>query len=612
MRGQPEVWGGNMVGSWQFNPFMGRLEKAYTTNDFISRSLVNGSFRESIDALVTSDGATVTLTLTASAGGDLTMQFSDGDNELDVTPGATIVLTAGSDASPTKNFIYIPQSTKVLTKSTSSFPAAEHIKVGFFLVPSAGFVQSDGAYVNQNWNDHLTGTDNQGHLLHIAERSRRLGAQYFTGVDGNGTTSYLTIIANAGSADDVFFKSTAGIVYQMHSHTIPAMDTSSTDKLLVVNQHANNGGSFDDIANLNVLLKDANDVSMSGKYFNLTFIGVANKTGEFDPFMVNLPTGSYNRESDATNDVSGFTVTSVPSAFNKESSTAFEISIITLRHQVSASGTWTHIATKDLRGLSFAGAGAGVSVLDEQFADNIFKIFDEADVTKEMAFDVGTNITTGNTRTYTVPDSDGTMALIDFAQNWTATQTFGTTTKLQFGDSGTFIHQSADGAILISSDGTITLTATNDVDVTNDLHVAGEMKGSRMVLGFNEAASHTNASFNMSIGDVPIGGGSVPTQGYRMPRAGSIVGVSLQIDITTAEAGATMLGDPYINTSFTNFRASVTAASTGIQGGDNTQARGTDTFNAGDYVMMRVTYSFEETGITGKNYIGLIEVQFDT
>ncbi|KKK86612.1 hypothetical protein LCGC14_2761500, partial [marine sediment metagenome] len=95
------------------------------------------------------------------------------------------------------------------------------------------------------------------------------------------------------------------------------------------------------------------------------------------------------------------------SAFNRESSTGFEIAEITIRHQPADSGTWTHIATKDLRGLSFAGAGAGVSALDEEFADNLFRVFDESDITKEMAFDVGTLISIGNTRTYQTPDHDG-------------------------------------------------------------------------------------------------------------------------------------------------------------------------------------------------------------
>ncbi len=112
----------------------------------------NGSFQESFDAITTSDGSDVAMSLEKEGTGDLTMRFSDGFTTFDTTPKASIILTAGSDTSPTTNYIYIPQSTKVLTKSTSTFPTdAEHIKVGFFHVPSAGFSSVNGVYVNQNW-----------------------------------------------------------------------------------------------------------------------------------------------------------------------------------------------------------------------------------------------------------------------------------------------------------------------------------------------------------------------------------------------------------------------------------------------------------------------------
>lgn len=79
------------------------------------------------------------------------MRFSDGHSVLDCTdPLQTIALTAGSDASPTENYVYVLQSTKTVTKSTSDWPLTEHIKIAYFLVPSATFVQNSGCYINQN------------------------------------------------------------------------------------------------------------------------------------------------------------------------------------------------------------------------------------------------------------------------------------------------------------------------------------------------------------------------------------------------------------------------------------------------------------------------------
>ncbi len=57
------------------------------------------------------------------------------------------------------------------------------------------------------------------------------------------------------------------------------------------------------------------------------------------------------------------------------------------------------------------------------FVDSTFEITDEVDVTKILNFDVGTNVTTGNTRVLKVPDSNGTMALDSIDNSFSASQT---------------------------------------------------------------------------------------------------------------------------------------------------------------------------------------------
>jgi len=260
------------------------MSEIYNPIPEILRPLVNGSFQETFNALVTATGGVVTMSLEQSGTGDLTMNFSDGETVLDCTPAATCTLTAGTDASPTTNYVYIPQSTKALTCDTTSFPTnAEHIKVGFFLVPSAAYVESDGVYINQNWNDHFSGTDSMGHLLHIAERSRRDAAYYFSGVGPNGTddaaaSSYFDYV----SGTEAYFKSTAGVIYQMHRHTIGAKDTR-TDDIHVVNW---SGTSYNPINDITDITADSGGNSLTNKFFNLVFWGVGNKTGEYAPTNV--------------------------------------------------------------------------------------------------------------------------------------------------------------------------------------------------------------------------------------------------------------------------------------------------------------------------------------
>jgi hypothetical protein len=359
----------------------------------------NGSFLETFNALVTSDGSTATMTLDNASlqEPELTMNFSDGYSK--IASGSTVALTAGSDTSPTSNYIYIPQSTKVLTKSTTAFPTTEeHIKVGYFLVPSATYVRADGCYVNQNWNDDASDTNNQGGRSHMNERSRRLAARYFSGVGPNGTddsaaSSYFDYV----SGTEAYFKSTAGIVYQMHQHTYGAKD-SRTDDVLVVND---NTAAYTVVNDLTDITADSTGTSLTNRYFNLVFWGVANKTGEYTAVMCNLPDGSYANQTSAENDMQGYDVFTMPREFNLESSTGFLIARLTMRNNA---GNWTHISTVDLRGStpSVATGGAVGAIVD--FPDNQFTVFDETDITKILAFDVGTLVGTGQTRTIQIPN----------------------------------------------------------------------------------------------------------------------------------------------------------------------------------------------------------------
>ena len=57
------------------------------------------------------------------------------------------------------------------------------------------------------------------------------------------------------------------------------------------------------------------------------------------------------------------------------------------------------------------------------YSDSAFRIQDNADATKQIAFEAS-GITTATTRTFTAPDASGTLALIDVAQSFTASQTF--------------------------------------------------------------------------------------------------------------------------------------------------------------------------------------------
>jgi hypothetical protein len=378
-------------------------ETAVLANTDIFQDFYNGTFLETLDADISEAGGVVTLSLQQEDGGDLTMLFSTGLFILDTTPAATIALTVDSDASPQANYIYIPIATKVLTKSTSQWPATEHIKVGYYLIPSATFVSNNGPYIQQQWNDHQMGTDNMGHMAHMAERERLTSARYFSGIDPNGTTSYLTI---AGAT--VYYKATSGIIHQMHPHSSPAVNTDpggAGDVALVTNW---NGDAFHALNNLFDIVDDSGGNTIgNNKWFNLVIWGVANKSGTYEPVMINLPAGFYNTQASAEQDISAFDNFDLPREFDLESSTAFLIARLTIQKQA---GSWAFGSVVDLRRGDLLGARGGASSSETEFPDNALKVFDATDNTKVGTFQLD-QVAAGNTRELTWPDASGTIAL---------------------------------------------------------------------------------------------------------------------------------------------------------------------------------------------------------
>ena len=362
----------------------------------------NGTFEEPFNALVTSNGTTITMSLekAGGAGGDLTMRFSDGETLLDCTPACSIELTAGTDTIPADNYIYIPQSTKVLTKSTAGFPTDEHIKVSYFFVPSATYVASEGVYVNQNWNDERAGTSGQGHMSHITEKIRySVGATYRSGLDLTPT-----IVTKAGALDDAYIATSSGVILQLHMQSIPAKDMATGSDAHVINDSVT---PYKEISNLNQITLDADGDSISGRYFNILVAMAANKSGTYSPYLINLPTGSYVSKADALNDVDGYNVDALPDAFSKESSTGIYLYRLTMRKTTVNGGTLTFENIEDLR--DSAGLGGGGSITPQTtFSDSQFGLFNVTTPTKTVSTDLS-GITAGNNRTITMLDANMTI-----------------------------------------------------------------------------------------------------------------------------------------------------------------------------------------------------------
>ena len=638
----------------------------FEKRDFaVSRNFVNGSFKESFNALVTSDGATITMTLTNASGGNLTMQFSDGDTTL-IAPD-TIELTAGSDASPQNNYIYIPQSTKILTKSTSDWPhGTEHIRIGYFLLQSVSMTQTDGgALINHNINDELSGTSGLGHLLHIGERIRQ-EIQYD---DGLNTT--VTITTNSGAKDNVDLAIASGHSFQFHRHTINAWNSGTGDKFKVVNHSS---GAYEELEDLNELLTDSTGASLVNRTWAIVVAMAANKTGEFVPTLVTAPSCSYTKVDAAKEDPDGCTVLTFPDEFTVESSVLQPITRLIFSHSSASGGTWTLEDQLDIRKnppTNIIGTG-GTPLTD--FPDNDFTVFGNLDNSKVIAFDIDTLISASTTRTYQTPDHDGIMnisgaafdqgafeiraltfqsdvttgtaplgvssitvvtnlnadlldgfhvgtsrsAIPDMSamNTWSADQIhsarislednkiLGFGTESQGGSDAEFDHDGA-GTLTLEQGGGGGLSFTDFLIRNADVTFENETKGTKeSVLLSNNAGgtSSTGSSIPLKAGEVIF----TATKGLTMVRAGSIVGISVNYDVTAITLTPTLVIRVIKNGSIV-WTNSISATVGNNKEEQFTQARNTDTFVAGDTVVVDLQASGVGADATIDDIIVMLE-----
>lgn len=352
-----------------------------------------GAYLDSSDVTVTSNGTIVSLNIEKEGGGDIKVIFSTGVYVYDATQIQSIALTAGTDISPANNFIYILESTKLLTVSTSGWPVAEFSAVATVLCQSAASVQTIGAYKVHVWTDHMS----NGHLFHINKWIRGQSATWLSGVD------WTLNINTTPAPDDMYFTSTAGTVSQLHTHTFPAFtDTTTFDYLFV-----NHPTPYTMTNSIGEVLVDATGGSLSGRYYTYVVWGVVSEDASDCHLMINLPTGSYGTESASLADTDGFNVYDIPTDYT---GTAFLIAEVTAKHATGGGGTFTSIRETDLRGKSPSAVSGGGGTATTDFQDDQFTIYDNINPTKITKFEVS-GVSTGTTRTLTVPDSDGTIEL---------------------------------------------------------------------------------------------------------------------------------------------------------------------------------------------------------
>ena len=557
----------------------------------------NGSILESAAVTVTSDGATITCSVQKSGGGNLTVVFSTGYYAWTTAPD-TVTLAEGSDTAPLLYYVYLLESTKVLTASTVGWPVTEHAPICTTIVQTAASLATDGPYKMHAWTDHVVAADDQGHIGDINFWIRQQPATWVSGV----VQSY-NIVTNGGAADNVNIDTTAGIVLQLHPHVFPAFTT--VHDYYVIND---SGTPYLVVTDLNALLTDSTGASMSGKYFSLIMWGVVNEATGDCKLFINLPSGSYNNAASVTSDVSDFANFNIPAAYT---GTGFLISQWNLRHLAAASGTWTSIDEIDLRGLLPSITPGGTTAQQTEFPDNLFRIFDDGDDTKKIAFEVSP-VTTATTRTITAADYNidlATVCISSPTDSGTATPALGALTII--GQDGittsgatSIVTITPRGAgtgnmFLGEGAGNLTLSGTSNVGF-------GSLSSPALTTGSNNVSVGISAGTKINSGDANISIGKL-SNGVLTTGSDNIAIGFGALDANVSSAANIAIGSNALTacTSAGNVAIGVAAAGTLTSGertvavGNNALIVATGTGNTaiGYQSLVSLTTGIENTGV---------------
>lgn len=323
----------------------------------------DGSILDPVTITVTSDGSTITFNATPSVSPVRTLLQGVVRNW---TPAAFTVTPAGSDTAPAERYIWVQDTAGTMTITEgSNWPLIPHVRLARVIVQTAAGTQTNGPLKVHAYTDHVSegaGTADKprgfvGHI-HSVGRKLRFNADWQSGIA-------LTVTQNTTpTPDDIYVATTAGVVFQLHEHDFPALDSDpagGNDSIYVINDPTT---AYTAINSLSEITQDANGNSFGvTARFNVVLWGVVNEASGDCKYFLNLPalstgTAQYTGDDAAIVDSNQTAIYTVPNAYR---GIAFLIARITLKRS-GGGNTWESINEQDLRGTSPQAFAAGSTV----------------------------------------------------------------------------------------------------------------------------------------------------------------------------------------------------------------------------------------------------------
>jgi hypothetical protein len=304
---------------------------------------------------VSSDGATITYTLTRADNAPATLVQISGSNRSLAVPTSVSLTPAGTDTNPQENFVYaVSSGTEVaLEANITGFPAIAHARIGRTLVQTAVGTQTNGPLKLHVYIDHSSELGAQGNIGHINAINERIRAQFAEWQSGTA----LTYTEDTGpTPDDITIQVATGVVYQLHPQDTPAFDTSASDFLYVFNDGSTPYQAIQSLSELTEY-NDGSPISNIDR-FNVVIWGAVAETGADSKLFLNVPATGYNNDQAAIDDSNNTAVFSVPRLFV---GVGWLIAKLTIK--ISGAGnTWTILQNQDLRGATPGSFPGGVSI----------------------------------------------------------------------------------------------------------------------------------------------------------------------------------------------------------------------------------------------------------